>query len=151
MRQSEGFSFVELMVVLSILGIVAALLFPLLAASEVRHKEAALKQALSDIRGAIDAYHSEAHSGLISARTQSGYPRTLDDLLVQRSQQGLPFLRAIPADPFYTGGGAVKPEATWRQRSSQSSPENPRPGEDIYDVYSSSSAIGSNGRPYSQW
>ncbi|SDS21120.1 general secretion pathway protein G [Halopseudomonas litoralis] len=149
-HQNGGFSFIELMIVLSVLGIMAGLLFPLAEVAMTRQKEAALKQALKDIREALDEYRLVTQSGLFESHTESGYPARLEQLTERHGFSGRVFLRAIPADPFYVGE-ATSASNTWRFRAFQSPPDNPQSGQDIFDVLSTSDQLGSNGLPYSEW
>lgn len=149
-KQNQGFSFIELMVVLSVLVILASLMFPLIEITLLRQKEAALKQGLADIRQALDAYQQASRSGLVNAPTESGYPAHLQELVIHKDAAGRVFLRAIPTDPFHPDS-SVTTAATWRFRAYNSPPDNPQAGDDIFDVYSSSDRLGSNGLPYSEW
>lgn len=149
-QKSFGFSFIELMIVLSVLGIMATLFFPLAEGAITRQKEAALKQALADIRSALDDYRLAAQAGLFESNTESGYPARLENLTKRQDSSGALFLRTIPADPFYSGQPA-NAEDTWQLRAFQSPPDNPQPGQDIFDVLSTSDQSGSNGLPYSEW
>lgn len=147
---STGFTFIELAVSLSILGVLAMLAFPMLEHSLRRQKEAALKQALFDIRTALDAYQTAARAGGASATSASGYPASLDELVNNRDEHGQRFLRAVPSDPF-SREPAKPAAATWLLRSYQSPPGSAQPGADVFDVHSSSSETGTNGVPYRDW
>jgi general secretion pathway protein G len=114
-----------------------------------RAKEQDLRRALRDIREAIDAYKQAADEGRIAKKVgESGYPRRLEDLVAGVEDQKHPkkeriyFLRRLPPDPF---GEA------WGLRAYASPPEEPKEGEDVYDVFSRSERTGINGRPYRQW
>lgn len=156
-RSQHGFTLIELVVTVAIIGILAAGLFPLVELSAKRAKEQELRAALREIRGAIDAYKSAMDEGrLLKDATKSGYPPTLEDLVDgvtdQRSPTGqkIYFLRRLPRDPFATDARAT-PAQTWGQRSYASPPDSPAPGVDVFDVYSESQLVGLNGVPYRQW
>ena len=146
---------IELLVVMSVLGILATAAMPLAEMTVKRNKERELKQALWEIRHAIDAYKQAADSGRIAHQAgSSGYPPSLSALVtgvsdVTNAGQLIYFLRRVPVDPLVPGGSADQP--SWGLRSYVSSPELPKPGVDVFDVYSTSDQVGLNGIPYRQW
>jgi general secretion pathway protein G len=152
-----GFSLVELLVSVAIMGVLAAVAMPLVQITLQREKEHELRLALQDIRHAIDAYKAASVSGRIAiAPGQSGYPPTLTELVAGVPDAQHPdgphlyFLRRIPRDPFSQDRTAPAAEA-WGLRSFASPPERPRAGDDVFDVYSLSSSAGLNGMPYAEW
>ncbi|UXY50777.1 type II secretion system protein [Pseudomonas tohonis] len=139
---------IELLVVMATLAVLATLLFPLLEHASRRQKEVELKQALLDIRDALDAYREASRSGVFKSGTESGYPRELAELTKVRDARGQLFLRAIPVDPFVSGQSK---EVLWGIRSYQSPPGSPAALGDVFDIYSTSNDRGSNGVPYREW
>ena len=153
----RGYSLVEMLIVIAIMGLLAGVGLPLAELSHQRTKEEDLRRALREIRGAIDAYKRLVDEGRVAkAADDSGYPPSLDALVIgvqdARSPQGtkLYLLRSLPRDPFASAEIAA-PAATWNLRSYASPPEDPRPGRDIYDVHSKSAALGFNGLAYRNW
>lgn len=153
----RGFTLIELVITVAILGVVALAAAPLLENTVRRDKEAALRSALREIRDAIDAYHRAAEDGRIAVEAdESGYPPRLEDLVagvvnVQDPAGGkLYFLRRLPRDPFSREAAASAAEA-WGKRSYASPPDDPREGKDVYDIYSRAEGVGSNGIPYRAW
>lgn len=149
----RGYTLVELLAVLAILSVLAMGAAPLAELAAQRQKEQALRDALWEVRGALDAYKRAVDSGLV-ARTPggSGYPPSLATLVegVRGTQgQTLYFLRRLPRDPF--APAAQPAEATWALRAYDSPPEDPRPGADVYDIHSRSTHMGSNGVPLKDW
>lgn len=154
-RSARGFSLIELVVVLGLLGVLAMAVLPLAEMSQVRDKERELKRALWEIRDAIDAYKRAADAGEVAgAGGGSKYPPNLEILaegVPDIKQGGQPrfFLRRVPRDPF--APDAVEPAKSWGLRSHASTAANPMPGVDVYDVYSRSERLGLNGVPLRQW
>ncbi|HEX8961600.1 MAG TPA: type II secretion system protein, partial [Rhodocyclaceae bacterium] len=154
--RAAGFTLIELMVSVAIIALFATLALPLQELSVKRSQEADLRAALRQIRTGLDAYKQAVDDGrIIIGAGESGYPRNLM-LLVEgvrdaKSPTGLPihFLRRIPRDPF--ADPKLRPEETWGLRSYASSYDDPRPGDDVFDVYSLSDGIGINGVPYKEW
>lgn len=159
MRTGErGFTFIELVVTVAILGILATAVLPLAELAVKRTKEHELRSALRQIRTALDEYKKAVDEGRIAKKVdESGYPPSLEILVEGVSDAKQPdqrrrmyFLRRIPRDPF-NDDAQVAAAATWGRRSYESPPDNPQPGKDVYDVYSTAAGKGLNGIPYREW
>ena len=155
--RSAGFTLIELLVTLAIVALLASAALPLAEVTVQRGKEQELRRALREIREGLDRYRHAVEEGRIErASGASGYPAKLSTLVEgirdARHPGGarLYFLRRIPRDPFARDPG-LPPEQTWGLRSHASPPDNPQPGEDVFDVYSLSGATGLNGIPYREW
>lgn len=151
-----GYTIIELVVVLAILGVLAAALLPLGETMVRMQQEHALRRALWEIRDALDEYKRAADHGTIERTTESGYPPDLETLVkgVRSISQGaggqeIYFLRRLPRDPF--GDPSIDASATWSLRSYQSPPDRPAPGADVYDVRSSSHKTAIDGSTYATW
>lgn len=155
-RPPQGFSLIELMVVLAIMSTLALMAYPSLSLQAKREKEQELRLALREIRQGLDAYKQAAAAGSVQA-SPNGYPEQLSDLVTGMSDLRSPaekkiyFLRRIPRDPFFRGPQDTPPEKTWGLRAYDSPPDRPTAGRDVFDVYSLSSERGLNGVPYQQW
>lgn len=150
-RLVAGFTLIEMLVVAAMLSILALAALPMAEIAQTRWKERELRAALWEIRAAIDAYkrqHDEASAGRAQGGGGSGYPPSLESLLVG-VVPARPLLRRIPRDPYAPDGVAA--EQSWGLRSFASPAHAPRPGDDVYDVYSTSTRVGSNGIALAKW
>lgn len=146
----KGFTLIELMITVAIVALLATVALPLAEVTVQRNKEKDLRVALREIRGAIDAYKRAADEGAIERKAdESGYPPSLA-VLVQgvedkRKTDGskMYFLRRVPADPI-SG-------EDWGLRSYASTPTDPQPGKDVFDVFSRSTDRALNGTTYREW
>ena len=128
-KQNAGFTLIELMIVMAIIGILAVVAVPSYVTAVKHANEAALKEDLFVLRGAIDSYTMDKQKA----------PQTLEDL----TQEG--YLKKIPEDPM------THSNTTWVTDSSDSlySLDQTDPG--IDDVHSGSEETGSDGQAYSSW
>jgi general secretion pathway protein G len=121
-RNAKGFTLIELMIVVSIVGILATIAVPSYQASLIKARETVLRQDLFTLRELLD--HHRADKGK--------YPPSLDGLVTAG------YLRVLPRDPF------TSTPNSWQQII------EPTEG-GIFDVYSGSDLVGTNGIPYNQW
>lgn len=152
----RGFTLVEMMITLAILGVLATAIFPMGKLAVQRHKEQDLRRGLEQIRTAIDAYKQATDEGkIIRSANDSGYPRTLEALVegvdnAKDPKRGkIYFLRQLPRDPFALDN--IPAEATWSKRSYISPPDQPAEGDDVFDIHSKSLETGINGIAYKEW
>ncbi|ABE50678.1 type II secretion system protein [Methylobacillus flagellatus] len=157
MLRQAGFTLIELVVTLTIVSILASALIPLGQWSVKRQQEAELRQALRDIRSAIDAYKKAVEEGKIIVNADaSGYPPNLEVLAngvpdaSSEKKRLIRFLRRLPRDPMFPDKD-VPAQDTWGKRSYASPPDAPQPGADVFDVYSLSTGTGLNGIAYREW
>jgi len=157
LRRHDGFSLIELMVTLAILALLASMAVPFAQLVQQRHKEAELREALRQIRTALDAYKQDVREGRVDSPADgSGYPPDLDVLWrgvpdkTKADASRIYFLRRLPRDPFFPDT-SVPPAESWGQRSYASPPDAPSRGRDVFDVYSLSPGSGLNGIPYREW
>jgi general secretion pathway protein G len=155
-RRSEGgFTFIELLIVSTILIILASAVMPLAKVNSQRQKEAELRRALREMRTAIDRFKDSADAGMISAFDlkpgSENYPADLDTLVegvaVVNDATGrkLKFLRRVPMDPF-TGS------TEWGLRSYQDRPDSRSwGGQNVYDIYTKADGTGLDGSKYRDW
>lgn len=155
-RRLQGFTMIEMIAVLMILSLMAVAVLPVAELVVQRSKERELRAALSEIRQALDAYKRAVDAGRVLAQPgASGFPARLADLAEgtedARDPQRRPihFLRRVPRDPFAPPDVAA--EASWGLRAYASPASDPRPGADVFDVFSQASGVGLNGVPYREW
>jgi general secretion pathway protein G len=128
-RQDAGFTLMELMIVMAIIGVLATLAVPSFIGALRAAKEAVLKEDLQTMRTAIDSYTEDKQKG----------PQGLQDLI----DDG--YLKAVPVDPM------THSSDTWVTDTSDTlhSVDETDPG--IDDVHSGSQEQGTDGQPYSSW
>lgn len=154
--KNRGFSLVELLITVLIIGILATGAAKLVIVDAQREKELQLRIALRQIRTAIDDYKKAAEGKRVEVKSdESGYPKKINDLvegvvdIKDPKGKKIYFLRKLPIDPMAPSG--ISAEASWGIRNSESGPENPQDGKDVFDVYSKSDRVGLNGMPYRDW
>ena len=152
---ARGFSFVELLVVTTIILILASAVQPLAKVTIQRTREAELRRVLREMRTAIDKFKDAADAGQIPTTelkaNSEGYPPDLQTLVegvsVANDATGrkLKFLRRVPIDP--TMG-----DADWGLRAYQDKPDSSSwSGQNVYDVYSKNQGTALDGTKYRDW
>ena len=121
-RRQEGFTLLELMTIIVIIGILVTLAVPSYRGAVVKAREAVLRHDLFTIRDVLDQYRGD----------QGKYPPSLNDLV----KAG--YLRAVPVDPITLSN------STWQEII-----ETTEGG--VFDVHSGSDLVASTGIPYNEW
>lgn len=155
----EGFTLVEMLVVLAILAILAAVTIPYAEVTVRRDKELELRRDLREMRSAIDHFHSDWVLGNISrlghSASQDGYPQTLSTLVEGADGNGpqaskFKYLRRIPENPF--GDTSLPPEKQWALRSYPDAADSTEwGGQDVFDVYCSGDEKALDDSYYHDW
>ena len=154
-RAQHGYTFVELLIVTTILLILASAVMPLAQVATQRQREAELRRNLRELRTAIDAFKDAVDLGRIPTTElepgNEGYPPDLETLVEgiaaanDATGRKLRFLRRIPIDPL-TG------DAEWGLRSYQDSPTSTTwGGQNVFDVYSQAEGTALDGTEYRSW
>ncbi|HEX5475644.1 MAG TPA: type II secretion system protein [Vicinamibacterales bacterium] len=154
-RAERGFTFIELLVVTTIMLILASAIMPLARVTVQREREAELRRDLREMRTAIDKFKDAADAGIIAPMDikagSEGYPPDLDTLVqgvsVANDQTGrkLKFLRHVPVDPMTNS-------TEWGLRSYGDKPDSTSwGGGNVYDVYTKSDGKALDGTKYKDW
>jgi len=124
-----GFTLFELLAVMMILGILAAIAIPSYKRSQVKAQESVLAEDLFQMRRAIDAYFAD----------NASYPDSLEQLAHSK------YLRDIPRDPI------TRKTDTWECLPPEPAENGQLAPGGCFDVHSGSDLVGSNGQPYQDW
>ena len=130
LRTERGFTLIELMIVVSIIGILASIAAPSYQWGVIKAREAVLREDLYTMRTTIDQFYAD----------QGKYPDSLQDMVDNKNK----YLREVPKDPF------TKTSDTWVIMAPPTTEGQDLKGA-VYDVHSGSTLIGSNGVPYNEW
>ena len=154
LKTEAGFTFVEILVVATIMLILASAIMPLARVTSTRAREVELRRTLREMRVAIDKFKDAADAGQIGSLDlkpeSQGYPADLETLVEGVSATNdatgrkLKFLRKVPIDPMT--------RSDWGLRSYQDEPDSTRwGGQNVFDVYTTSDATALDGTKYKDW
>jgi len=154
-RAAGGYTFVELLIVSTIILVLAAAVMPLARVSMQRQREIELRRALREIRTAIDKYKDAVDAGQIGGTDNQlgseGYPAELNTLVEGVTAIGdatgkkLKFLRRVPVDPMTRS-------TEWGLRAYQDEPDaRSWGGKNVFDIYTKSEGTALDGTKYRDW
>ena len=154
-RAVRGYTFVELLVVVTILIILASAVLPLAQVTSQRQREGELRRSLREMRTAIDKFKDGVDTGQIPLTElgpgNEGYPPDLETLVNgvtaanDATGRKLKYLRRIPMDPMTNS-------SDWGLRSYQDKPDSTSwGGQNVFDVYSKANGTALDGTKYRDW
>lgn len=147
----RGLTLIELLVSITVLGVLASVAMPLVQVSVTRARELELRRNLRTVREGIDLFKAEYDKARANARDaradfkkrvsvdRTGYPLTLDELVEAKT------LRRVPRDPMTSDG-------KWVTQSYSDNPDSSlSDGKDVWDIRSASKAVALDGTKYETW
>lgn len=151
-KNQRGLTLVELIVSFTIMLVLSTMAVPLARYKIRRDREVALREALKEMRTAIDKYKDDSDSGKLGQTKLDsyGYPESLDVLVEGVKMAGTVdankrYLRRIPKDSFTNS-------REWGKRSMQDDPTSTSwGGQNLFDVYTTTMEKARDGTPYSEW
>ncbi|PYS97011.1 MAG: general secretion pathway protein GspG [Acidobacteria bacterium] len=129
MRHERGFTLIEMLIVVTLIGIIAGIAAVQLRQTPLKAKEAVLKEDLYILRDVIDQYFAD----------KGKYPESLQTLV----ESG--YIRKIPVDPF------TNADSTWATVQAETNEDDPQAAGGIVDVHSGSDGTAIDGSRYSDW
>jgi general secretion pathway protein G len=133
-RRQSGFTLIELIVVVAIIGILATIAVPAMRTAPMRARESALKEDLFTLRSCLDQFHAD----------RGRYPTTLDELV------SMGYLRSVPVDP------ETRSKETWvvlyeEVEADQQDERQQQAGPGIIDIHSGSEGTALDGTKFAEW
>jgi general secretion pathway protein G len=127
-QDNHGFTLIELITVVALVSILAAIALPNYRVAIIQAREAVLKENLFQLRDMIDQYYID----------KGQYPPTLESLVEDE------YLRKLPEDP-------ITRAPDWVEVMAEPDPDRPGEPPGVYDVHSASEMVSLAGTPYSEW
>lgn len=132
-RRSSGFTLLELIIVVAIIGILATIAVPAMRTAPIRAKEAALKENLFTMRSCLDQFHAD----------RGRFPSSLEELV------SMGYLRFLPMDPMTESSSSWV--VVYAELSDELDERQQEAGQGIIDVHSGSDGIALDGSRYADW
>jgi general secretion pathway protein G len=129
LKKKKGFTLIELMIVMTIIGILASIAVPNYRWGIIKAKESVLREDLYNLRTTIDQFYAD----------QGKFPDSLQEIVDKK------YLRDIPKDPF------TNQKDSWVVITPPSAADGQEVKGSVYDVHSGSNLIGTNGISYNEW